>query len=37
MLYGPLKKKEKENTVSNLNFDQLLKSRKPHLGVRHLH
>ena len=37
MLYGPFFKKETENFESNINFDQLLKSRNPLWGVRHLH
>ena len=37
MLYGPFFKNEKENSESNTNFDQLLKSRNTHWGVRHLH
>ncbi len=36
MLYGPFFVNDKQNSESNLKFDQLLKSRNSHWGVRHL-
>ena len=36
MLYGPFLRKEKQTTVSNLNFDQSLKIQNPLWGIRNL-
>ena len=36
MLYGPFLRKEKQNSESNLNFDQSLKMQNPRWGLRNL-
>ncbi len=36
MLYGPFLRSEIKTSESNLNFDQLLKSKNPLWGIRHL-
>ncbi len=36
MLYGPFLRKEKQNSESNLNFDQSLRTQNPLWGIRNL-